>query len=58
MWVWQLELDYIDKYNEKLPDDWLKTVDSSPNIQLEKCLENYIIRYCKSGAVSDSIVFL
>ncbi|KAJ8958426.1 hypothetical protein NQ318_002212 [Aromia moschata] len=51
IWAWQLQLDYADKYNEQLPVDWLKTIDSSPCIQIEKCLKNYVLRHCKPGDV-------
>ncbi|XP_018566265.1 tudor domain-containing protein 7 isoform X2 [Anoplophora glabripennis] len=49
IWGWQLQLDYADKYNEQLPADWLKVIDSSPCIQVEKCLDNYVLRHCKPG---------
>ncbi|KAJ8916640.1 hypothetical protein NQ315_000285 [Exocentrus adspersus] len=51
IWAWQLQLDYVDKYNEQLPADWLKIIDSSPCIQVEKCLEDHVLRHCKPGDV-------
>ncbi|CAG9821429.1 unnamed protein product [Phaedon cochleariae] len=47
IWNWQLQLDYADMYSEQLPSDWLKTIDSSPCIQIEKCSDNYVLRHCK-----------
>lgn len=52
LWVSQLELDYTDKFHEQLPVDWLKIIDSSPCIQVEKLLDNYVIKHCKPGEVS------
>lgn len=52
VWEWQLRLDYADKYKEELPADWLKIIDTSPCIQLEKSSESYIVTYCKPGDVS------
>ncbi|KAG5886984.1 hypothetical protein JTB14_024203 [Gonioctena quinquepunctata] len=49
IWAWQLQLDYADKYNEQLPYDWLKIIDSSPSIQIEKCTDDYILRHCEPG---------
>ncbi|KAJ8954659.1 hypothetical protein NQ314_007059 [Rhamnusium bicolor] len=51
IWMWQLALDYADKYNEELPVDWLKIIDSSPCIQIEKCLDSCVLRHCKPGDV-------
>ncbi|CAH1996525.1 unnamed protein product [Acanthoscelides obtectus] len=47
IWVWQLQEDYTDKYNEQLPSDWLKIIDSSPGIQVEKFQSSYIIKHCR-----------
>lgn len=55
IWDWQLKDDYRDKYKEELPDDFLKIIDMSPCIQLEKCSENYIVRHCEPGKVSKII---
>lgn len=52
IWDWQLKLDYTDKYNEELPKDWLKIIDKSPSVQLEKYMDNYVVRHCKPGDVS------
>ncbi|CAH0548702.1 unnamed protein product [Brassicogethes aeneus] len=51
IWAWQLEMDYADKYNEALPADWLKIIDTSQCIQVEKGLESHVLRHCKPGDV-------
>jgi len=52
VWAWQLLLDYTDKYNEILPDDWTTIVDVSPYVHIEKMLDNYILYHCQPGDVS------
>nr|CAI5823977.1 unnamed protein product [Callosobruchus analis] len=47
IWVWQLQEDYTDKYNEQLPTDWLKIIDSSPCIQVEKFQDSHVIKHCR-----------
>ncbi|XP_074027084.1 tudor domain-containing protein 7 tapas isoform X2 [Leptinotarsa decemlineata] len=49
IWASQLELVYTDKYNEQLPYDWLKVIDSSPCIQIQKSSEKYILNHCEPG---------
>ncbi|KAF7287644.1 hypothetical protein GWI33_005992 [Rhynchophorus ferrugineus] len=49
IWAWQLKLDYSDKYNEMLPDDWIKIIDSSPCVQIEKRSNDYIMYHCIPG---------
>ncbi|CAG9857481.1 unnamed protein product [Phyllotreta striolata] len=47
IWEWQLQMDYCEKYHEQLPEDWLKIIDSSPCIHVQKVVDNYTLRYCK-----------
>nr|CAH7723418.1 unnamed protein product [Callosobruchus chinensis] len=47
VWMWQLQEDYTDKYKEQLPMDWLKIIDSSPCIQVEKVQDSHVIKHCK-----------
>lgn len=51
IWAWQLKLDYADKFNEVLSDDWLQIIDSSPRVQIEKMSEDYILYHCQPGDV-------
>jgi hypothetical protein len=46
VWCWQIEADYIDKYNEQLPPDWLRVIDNSSHVSIEKCLGGYVLKHC------------
>ncbi|CAH1132782.1 unnamed protein product [Ceutorhynchus assimilis] len=49
----QLSHNYAVQYHELLPDDWLKTIDASPCVRIEKISDNnqYILYHCKPGDV-------
>lgn len=50
VWAWQLKLDYTDKYNEVLPDDWIKIIDRSSSVEIDKMgSEDYILYHCAPG---------
>lgn len=51
LWEWQIQMDYSDTYNEQLPEDWLKIIDSSPCIHVQKVVNNYTLRHCKPEEV-------
>lgn len=53
IWNTQLEADYSDMFNEQLPINWLEIVDVSPNVYVEPVLDNFILRYCQPGEVSE-----
>ncbi|XP_063926404.1 tudor domain-containing protein 7 isoform X2 [Zophobas morio] len=46
VWMWQIEADYIDMYNEQLPADWLQVIDNNPHVSIEKCLGGYVLKHC------------
>jgi hypothetical protein len=52
VWCWQIEADYIDKYNEQLPPDWLRVIDNSSHVSIEKCLGGYVLKHCNPDDVS------
>lgn len=59
IWSWQLEADYIDRFHEQLPKNWLEIVDISPCISVERCLDDkYVLRFCKPEEVIYFINFL
>uniref|UniRef100_A0A6P7FEB4 Tudor domain-containing protein 7-like isoform X2 n=1 Tax=Diabrotica virgifera virgifera TaxID=50390 RepID=A0A6P7FEB4_DIAVI len=59
IWEWQLQLDYSQRYNEQLPEDWLKIVDRSPFIHVQKIVNNYTLKYCRPEDVfQKGIVFM
>ncbi|PSN45877.1 hypothetical protein C0J52_11031 [Blattella germanica] len=43
IWSSQIPLDYNQKYNEILPDDWLKIMSRCPLVSLQHVAENRII---------------
>lgn len=47
LWEWQVQQDYTEKYNEQLPADWLKIIDSSPCIHVQKVVNTYTLKHCK-----------
>ncbi|XP_072387591.1 tudor domain-containing protein 7-like isoform X1 [Diabrotica undecimpunctata] len=47
IWGWQLQLDYSQRYNEQLPQDWMKIVDRSPFIHVQKIVNDYTLKYCR-----------
>ncbi|KAL1502595.1 hypothetical protein ABEB36_007716 [Hypothenemus hampei] len=49
IWAWQLSLDYLDKYNETLPDNYIQVIDASPCVQIEKIADQYILYHCQPG---------
>lgn len=52
IWSWQLEEDYLDKFSERLPKNWLEVVDMSPFISVEPCLnDKFVLRFCKPEEV-------
>ena len=52
VWMWQIEADYIDMYNEQLPADWLQVIDNNPHVSIEKCLGGYVLKHCNPDDVS------
>ncbi|XP_057667390.1 tudor domain-containing protein 7 isoform X1 [Diorhabda carinulata] len=51
LWEWQVRQDYTEKYNEQLPADWLKIIDSSPCIHVQKVVNTYTLKHCKPEEV-------
>lgn len=49
-------MDYSDTYNEQLPEDWLKIIDSSPCIHVQKVVNNYTLRHCKPEEVRQLVL--
>ncbi|XP_050308699.1 tudor domain-containing protein 7B isoform X2 [Anthonomus grandis grandis] len=49
IWAEQLKADYEDKFNELLSDDWLKIIDSSSCVRIEKVSDDYVLYHCKPG---------
>lgn len=57
IWSWQLEADYVDRFHEQLPTNWLEIVDMSPCISVERCLDDkYVLRFCKPEEVKSSLI--
>ncbi|XP_066258782.1 tudor domain-containing protein 7A isoform X1 [Euwallacea similis] len=46
----QLAMNYVEKFNEMLPDDWTTIIDTSPCVRIEKVSgNNYVLHHCRPG---------
>ncbi|XP_066149149.1 tudor domain-containing protein 7A isoform X2 [Euwallacea fornicatus] len=46
----QLAMNYVEKFNEMLPDDWTTIIDASPCVRIEKVSgNNYVLHHCRPG---------
>ncbi|XP_044261452.1 tudor domain-containing protein 7-like isoform X2 [Tribolium madens] len=46
VWMWQIEADYRDRFNEQLPPDWLQIIDNSPFVSIEKYHGRFVLQHC------------
>ncbi|XP_973071.2 tudor domain-containing protein 7 isoform X1 [Tribolium castaneum] len=51
VWMWQIEADYRDRFNEQLPPDWLQVIDNSPFVSIEKCHGGCVLKHCNPDDV-------
>ena len=53
VWMPQLETDYVEAFQEHLPQNWLEIIDRAPNISVEKIFDDkYMIRFCNPSEVN------
>ncbi|KAL3271551.1 hypothetical protein HHI36_022028 [Cryptolaemus montrouzieri] len=56
VWSWQIEADYVDKYMEQLPLNWLEIIDSCDCVAVERIQDKHVLRYCRPGTKGHDFV--